>query len=195
MQYEILQFNKLTGSALVRFWNDQYLSGLEYSIDIPVENEAYIAGERLHSWIISFAPIAQIERLINVASTDSTNIEALVVGKKEVEVTSDQLKPVDTREKIFEDLNKKLNAKLTGGFAHNGDSYSCDGVFQQQVMTFIGLHDSGSISSETKMSVRKFNDEMVDLDISQVKALAADLFEYVQAIYVEYWQAKDSIPG
>lgn len=79
MQYEIKGFNKTSGSALVRFWREDYPSGLEYGVDIPVVNGAYLTGEALTTHIMSFAPHGQIDRLVETALLDSTALEALVV--------------------------------------------------------------------------------------------------------------------
>lgn len=79
MNYEIKSFNRITGSALVRFWTNAFPDGLSYNVDIPLVNGAYITGVALEAHIQSFAPVGQIARLVEAASADSSLVEALVV--------------------------------------------------------------------------------------------------------------------
>lgn len=78
MHYEIKAFDKASGSALVRFWTDDYPDGLAYNIDIPIAGGAYLAGEALAAHIMSFAPHGQIARLVAAAAVDTSAIEALL---------------------------------------------------------------------------------------------------------------------
>ncbi|MBV5350259.1 hypothetical protein JZU71_03735, partial [bacterium] len=83
MNYKIVGFSTVTGSALVKFFTDEFPEGMTYSIDIPVENGAYISGEALANHIMAFAPFGQIARIValrdNPPSIAGLNIEPPVV--------------------------------------------------------------------------------------------------------------------
>lgn len=69
MNYKIISFNPATGSAQVRFTTEDWTAGLVYSVDIPVENGAYISGQALAEHILAFAPHGQIARLVALRDT------------------------------------------------------------------------------------------------------------------------------
>lgn len=64
MEYKVLDFNQMTGTLLVNFFTTNYPEGLNYGVDVPVVGGAYISGEDLHDYILSFAPYEQIARLV-----------------------------------------------------------------------------------------------------------------------------------
>lgn len=66
MQYKIIGFNAANGSALVKFFTSEYTDGLLYSVDIPVENGAYLSGQALNDHILAFAPYGQIANLVEL---------------------------------------------------------------------------------------------------------------------------------
>lgn len=70
MNYEILNFDSLTGSIDVRFWTDDFVEGLVYRIDVPVVDGRYVDGSELEAAIMSFAPHGQISRLLSVRALE-----------------------------------------------------------------------------------------------------------------------------
>lgn len=110
MHYEIKAFDKASGSALVRFWTDDFPKGLEYNIDIPLVNGVYISGAELEAHIQSFAPVGQIARLVEAAAADSSAVEAMVVPVPPA--------PPKTPEQLAEDVRsakKKDRADYVAG--------------------------------------------------------------------------------
>lgn len=188
MQYEIKAFDKQSGSALVRFWTDDFPAGLIYNVDIPIDGGAYITGAALDNHIQSFAPYGQIARLVATAALDSTAIEAMVAP---------EVPPVKTPERIraeqIAEIDRIKNDKLRGGFVHGGATYPCDGIFQQQITAFVVAWDAGVLPIDATVSIRTYDDRIVLLGYADVKALAAALLTYVQSIYAESWAAKDAL--
>lgn len=66
MNYKIIAFNSQTGSVLVNFFTPEYPEGLNYSVDVPVANGAYLSGAELAAHIMAFAPYGQIARLVEL---------------------------------------------------------------------------------------------------------------------------------
>lgn len=77
MKYEIVGFNKATGTAEVLFTRDDYPDGLRLAVDIPIENGAYIEGDALRRHIMAFAPHGQIDRLVAAKSADAAVFSAV----------------------------------------------------------------------------------------------------------------------
>ena len=82
--YQIIGLNKNIGQLSVKYWTDEYLDGLVYSVDLPVsETNTVPLGEELNTLILSMFPegqlLALIARLNIVAPVDFTEVEALVV--------------------------------------------------------------------------------------------------------------------
>lgn len=64
MNYKIIGFDSQTGSALVNFYTQEYPTGLNFSVDVPAKDGAYISGDALRDHIMAFAPYGQIARLV-----------------------------------------------------------------------------------------------------------------------------------
>ena len=64
IKYKIVSFDKVTGTIVVLFYSNEYPSGLVFNIDIPIENGKYISGDALHTYIMTFAPYGQINRIL-----------------------------------------------------------------------------------------------------------------------------------
>lgn len=189
MNYEIKQFDKTTGSALVRFWTDDYPDGLLYNVDIPVNGGAYITGAELDAHIRSFSPIGQIERLVTVATLDSSGIEALVLPPPPIpEKTPEQIKADRVK-----DIDKTKRDKLYGGFTYNGVSYHCDPVFQQQITSYVVGFESGITPADAAVPVRTYDNLNTGMTYAQLKPFATALMTYVTQIYMESWAAKDAL--
>lgn len=188
MQYEIKAFDKQSGSALVRFWTEAYPDGLTYNVDVPIEGGAYVTGAALDAYIQAFAPHGQISRLVEARAIDSTVVEALVVPEVMPAKTPEQIKIDKVR-----DINKIKQDKLSGGFVFNGTTYPCDSVFQQQLTAFIVAWDSGLLPIDSTITIRTYDDRLIQLSYLESKALAIAILNYVQSIYLESWVAKDNI--
>lgn len=188
MNYEIKAFDKATGSTLVRFWTDDFPAGLIYNVDIPIVEGAYLSGSDLDTHIRSFAPHGQIERIVVAKTADSSAIEAMVASVPTVEKTAEQIK----KEQVA-NINRIKQEKLNGGFVHNGVAYPCDGVFQQQITAFIVAWESGVLPPDATVTIRTYDDQVVQLSWPSVKQLAAAVLGYVQQVYAESWAAKDAL--
>lgn len=105
MNYEIKSFDRITGSALVRFWTDDYPDGLQYNIDVPVKDGAYLSGAELDAHIRCFSPTGQIERMVAVKTLDASAIEALVTPvppppEKTAEQLAEEAREAAKRERV-----------------------------------------------------------------------------------------------
>lgn len=69
MNYEIIEFNKLTGTVLVKYWVPEYVEGVLNSIPVPIEEGAYITGKPFEDYILEHAPVTALERVILAKNT------------------------------------------------------------------------------------------------------------------------------
>ena len=60
IQYEILNFDPVNGSVLVRYFNDD--SELVYNVDVPIENGSYVSELELRQLIVQMQPTFQLSR-------------------------------------------------------------------------------------------------------------------------------------
>lgn len=70
MQYKVLEFNSKYGSLYVQFFDEELNQFFEYNIELPIENGQYISGEILDTYIKSFSPVLQINRLKEIKNKD-----------------------------------------------------------------------------------------------------------------------------
>ena len=70
MDYKILSFVSSIGSIAVSFYDLELDQEFGFNIDIPIENGEYISGEELDSYIKSFSPVFQINRLKEIKNKD-----------------------------------------------------------------------------------------------------------------------------
>lgn len=189
MHYEIKAFDKIQGTALVRFWTDDYPDGLTYGVDVPIVGGSYIDGDALGAHIMSFAPYGQIARLVAVAALDAYGIESLVVPKvPEAPKTPDQIKA-----DLIHDIERILAEKLVGGFMFNGVTWHCDPVFQGQINSFLTAWREEILPLAATVKVRDFGNIDHLLTRDEVRALGGALMVYVRNIYADAWAAKDAL--
>lgn len=139
MNYEIKSFDRITGSALVRFWTDDYLDGLIYNVDIPLKDGSYITGAELDAHIQCFSPVGQIERLVALASVDATAIESMIAPVPPP--------PAKTPEQLAEEARneaKKNRAEYVAGIkvtTQSGRTFDGDETSQNRMTrAIIGLN-------------------------------------------------------
>lgn len=66
MEYTIVGFNKDYGTLVVKFTTTEYPEGLIFNVDIPISNGTYVTGETLTEHIMSFAPVGQVDRILEI---------------------------------------------------------------------------------------------------------------------------------
>lgn len=66
IEYDILEFNPNTGSILVKYACSEFLDGLVYNIDLPLENSTYPSQEEITALIKKMEPTEQLKRLVAV---------------------------------------------------------------------------------------------------------------------------------
>ena len=183
MNYTITGFDGANGVAQVRFFDGELEA--VFSIDIPISGGAYLTGGDLDAHIRRYSPDLHFDRIRGASLADPSPIESLVITapKTPEQIKTEALQAID---KI------KIN-KLAGGFTFNGMSYPCDGVFQQQITAFVTAFREGIIPPGTTITIRTYDDQLVQLGEAEIKALAAALLVYVQSVYAESWAAKDAL--
>jgi hypothetical protein len=89
VDYKITQFNETTGSIVISFNNDNNT----LNVDIPLdENNHYITGAALDSYIRGFIPVTVLDRISTISSgiPNKDDIHALVEKPTEQEVEINQ---------------------------------------------------------------------------------------------------------
>jgi hypothetical protein len=66
VQHEILEFNPNIGAILIKYVCNEFLDGLVYNIDLPLENGTYPSQEEITALIKKHEPTEQLKRLIAV---------------------------------------------------------------------------------------------------------------------------------
>lgn len=70
--YKCIQFNELTGQLVVE------IEGQQFSVDVPIENGAFVTGEHLDTWIKACIPTHHYERKARLAEvSNASEISAL----------------------------------------------------------------------------------------------------------------------
>ena len=69
IKYNILEFNKDTGSVLVNYFCDDCLEGLTYNIDLPIENGQFPSQETIGEFITLMEPRGQLNRIVGLKTT------------------------------------------------------------------------------------------------------------------------------
>ena len=64
IQHEIVSFDPVTGSILVKYSCDQVTESLSFNIDIPIENGVLASIETIDFLIELHKPVKQFERVI-----------------------------------------------------------------------------------------------------------------------------------
>lgn len=80
-KYQIIEFNEVTGSIVVMFKNGDEVLGI-FNVDLPfTEDNLYISGAELESYILGMYPQSIIDRreLLKSGVANSADIAALVV--------------------------------------------------------------------------------------------------------------------
>jgi hypothetical protein len=103
--YKVLSFNETTGQLTIEFAKE--LAPL--TVDVPIENGLYIAGEALDNYVQGFIPTWFIERQtqINAGISNVEVLKALVEQTATVEVPT-----ALTPEQLQEQANQKMWAQL-----------------------------------------------------------------------------------
>jgi hypothetical protein len=80
MEYQIISFNRETGSIEVLYRKNDKVLGI-WNIDIPIENGNYISGAKLETRILAQYPSWVLERADQIAAgiANEAEIAALVV--------------------------------------------------------------------------------------------------------------------
>lgn len=100
IKHEIISFHPLTGSMTVRYFCDQFPDGLIYNIDIPLENGAFIAQDKINELIEVTKPVGQLERLVTLKS-------AVIPGEFQAIIEPEQIVDLSAR------LRNQRNVELT----------------------------------------------------------------------------------
>ena len=127
MQYEIKSFDVKTGSALVRFWTEEYSDGLFYNVDIPIVSGKYIIGDQLTEHIMSFAPWGQIERLVSTASADGSGILSLIAPPPTTPAKTNEQLAAEARSAAIKQRTEyvsNIKVQTTSGNWFDGDEVS-----------------------------------------------------------------------
>jgi hypothetical protein len=98
--YRVVNFDETSGQLAVAFAED--LAPL--TIDVPIENGLYLAGDALHQYITGFIPTWHIER--------QTQIKAGVANKEELKTLVEATAAVELPVVSQEDLQAKENEKM-----------------------------------------------------------------------------------
>ena len=89
-------------------------------------------------------------------------------------------------------IEAQRDAALLAGVAWNGRNWHLDPTFQAQLTALLTANALGLVAGP--VSIRTRDNEIVQLDIAQLKTLAATVLQRVQQIYAESWAAKDALP-
>jgi hypothetical protein len=79
--YQIIKFNENTGSIIVQYKNNDEVFAT-YNVDIPLnENNNFITGDELDSYILGMFPTAVLSRMeaLKTGISNSADIHALVI--------------------------------------------------------------------------------------------------------------------
>lgn len=94
IQHEIISFHAPTGSMLVRYFSDEVPDGLAYNIDIPLDNGAFIAQDKINELIDAMKPVGQLERIAALASVEIPPELAALIPPEPEPVVVDTTPPV-----------------------------------------------------------------------------------------------------
>lgn len=79
MKYEIKSVDAAAGTMSVRYFDDQDSTGIVLAVDLPIEDEAFPSGERLHQLISAYAPTYYFSRTRTLAAgVDVSHITPLI---------------------------------------------------------------------------------------------------------------------
>jgi hypothetical protein len=112
--YKVLSFNEINGQLTIEFAKE--LAPL--TVDVPIENGLYIAGEALDTYVQGFIPTWFIERQaqINAGVANAEVLKALVEQTADVEVptslTAEQLQAQENSKMVSELLFEQSIAKV-----------------------------------------------------------------------------------
>lgn len=84
IKHEILSFNPKTGSITVRYFNDETGAQLEYNIDLPIENGAFVSQEKMTELIEAMKPVGQLERAAALNDVDIPSHLASLIPQQPV---------------------------------------------------------------------------------------------------------------
>lgn len=79
MKYEIKEVDASAGNVAVRYFDEIDPAGVTLSIDLPIEDGAFPAGDRLHQLLRGYAPTYFYSRSRALQSgVDASHIVALI---------------------------------------------------------------------------------------------------------------------
>lgn len=62
IEFRLVDFHQQTGSLQVVYYNDDIPQGINFSLNVPIVNGAYLQGEALEEFIQGYAPVDVFER-------------------------------------------------------------------------------------------------------------------------------------
>jgi hypothetical protein len=146
MKYKITNFYADTGSALVKFYTDEFPDGLSYNVDIPIENGQYITGEALDQHILSFAPYGQIQRILDLRNIPAPELtiepEELVIPDQILGASLESAKSY--AERMIDAEASKTRAKFISVGAGQEATYI---VKAEQAIAYKAANYSGEVPS------------------------------------------------
>lgn len=193
IQHEILSFDPLTGSVLVKFTSSEYPEGLTYNIDLPVEEGKFPDAERINEIINFNAPKAQIERLGAIKTAEipaflSEKIPSPIV-ETNVETLSDTVSPT---------IGDQLYTPVIGQSGKNGTWFPTPEANANEVFALLNLsptdvfYDLGSGDGQMVIKAAKefgcravgieFNKDLRDLaERNAIREGVADKVSFINA--------------
>ena len=91
------------------------------------------------------------------------------------------------------DIEADRDAALAAGVVWENRRYHLDNVFQLHVVGLIAAYQAGLIPANASTQIRTMDNELVMLNLDQLKALAGTVLAAVQAVYAQSWAAKDAL--
>lgn len=70
IENEIVSFDTVTGSILVKYYSLEVPDGLFFNIDLPIENGNFPTLEKINELIDLFKPTGQLERMAQLKAVD-----------------------------------------------------------------------------------------------------------------------------
>lgn len=153
MKYEMLAFEKATGSVLVRYWTDEYQQGLFYNVDIPIVDGNYVGMDALHDRIMLMAPYGQIQRIVDTAKLPDPMLPIVTVPVAPTvpttsapsEVTRFQALAALMQAGLLVDVEAYMSADTTDSFTKlawkEAATFSRGSLLVSGVGTLLGLTD------------------------------------------------------
>ncbi len=125
-----------------------------------------------------------------VAAPDGT-----MVGASYDNVAGTFINPaiVPTMEQQLAQIERDLQADISGGVMFNGTLWHSDPTFQAQLTAFVAAFAAGILAPSATVEIRSIDNVIHDLGETQVKDLAVAVMAHVQSAYAASWAAKDAL--